>query len=177
MVFVDGENLAIRFGQTLDEASPPAHVSFRKDAYVWSMVLDEGLKHYELVRKYYYTSALGDEVVLTAIEDELRSIGVDAPRVFKRTKSRGSKRVDIALVTDLLSHAYRDNFDIAVLVSGDEDFVPAVNAVTAEGKIVVVWAFSAALSPALRRSADYWFDLSGVLFASKEAAWDEVFHR
>jgi uncharacterized LabA/DUF88 family protein len=53
------------------------------------------------------------------------------------------KRVDTRLVADLLQLAANDAFDAAVLVSGDEDFVPAVEAVSALGKQVWVATWSA----------------------------------
>lgn len=176
MVFVDGENLSIRYGALLAGGVPKGHVSYIKDTFVWSEVLNKGLEFYEVVRKYYYTSALGDEDALLHHEEKLRSAGIEAPRVFKKAKGRSSKRVDVALVTDLLLHAFRDNYDIAILISGDEDFVPAVKTISAEGKVVVLWAMSQGLSPALKRSADFFFDLDTVLLVGKEAAWKNVFH-
>jgi NYN domain len=53
------------------------------------------------------------------------------------------KRVDTRLVADLIHHAANGNFDAAVLVSGDDDFVPAVEAVNALGKQVWVATWSA----------------------------------
>ncbi|MGH7278025.1 MAG: NYN domain-containing protein, partial [Candidatus Rokuibacteriota bacterium] len=53
------------------------------------------------------------------------------------------KRVDTRLVADLIHHAANDNFDAAVLISGDDDFVPAVEAVNALGKQVWVATWSA----------------------------------
>ncbi len=53
------------------------------------------------------------------------------------------KRVDTRLVADLLQHAASGAFDAAVLVSGDDDFVPAVEAVNALGKQVWVATWSA----------------------------------
>jgi hypothetical protein len=53
------------------------------------------------------------------------------------------KRVDTRLVADLIHHAANSNFDAAVLVSGDDDFVPAVEAVNALGKQVWVATWSA----------------------------------
>ena len=47
-----------------------------------------------------------------------------------------------------------DNFDVAVVVSGDRDFVPSIEMVRGLGKQVEVAAFSGALSARLRRSAD-----------------------
>ncbi|MGH8886230.1 MAG: NYN domain-containing protein [Egibacteraceae bacterium] len=47
------------------------------------------------------------------------------------------KGVDTAIVTDLLSLAWQGGYDVAVLVSGDADFIPAVEHVQAKGLKVV----------------------------------------
>jgi uncharacterized LabA/DUF88 family protein len=53
------------------------------------------------------------------------------------------KRVDTRLVADLIQFAANGAYDAAVLVSGDDDFVPAVEAVNALGKQVWVATWSA----------------------------------
>ncbi len=53
------------------------------------------------------------------------------------------KRVDTRLVADLIHYAANNAFDAAVLVSGDDDFVPAVDAINALGKQVWVATWSA----------------------------------
>jgi hypothetical protein len=56
--------------------------------------------------------------------------------------SNGEKGVDAALVTDLLSLAWQRAYDVAILVSGDADYVPAVEYVQSQGLKVInaVWA-------------------------------------
>src|SRR5918911_1555826 len=53
------------------------------------------------------------------------------------------KRVDTRLVANLIHYAANGAYDAAVLVSGDDDFVPAVEAVNALGKQVWVATWSA----------------------------------
>jgi uncharacterized LabA/DUF88 family protein len=53
------------------------------------------------------------------------------------------KRVDSRLVADLIHYAANGAYDAAVLISGDDDFVPAVEAVNALGKQVWVATWSA----------------------------------
>jgi uncharacterized LabA/DUF88 family protein len=47
------------------------------------------------------------------------------------------KGVDAALVTDLLSLAWQHAYDVAVLVSGDADYIPAVEYVQSQGLKVI----------------------------------------
>jgi uncharacterized protein (TIGR00288 family) len=91
-------------------------------------------------------------------------MGIEAPRVFPRRRSGRSKRVDITLATEMLLHAHRKNYDIAILVGGDEDYVPLVEAVKSEGRRVALWALESGLSSALRKSADHYWNIGELLF-------------
>ena len=68
---------------------------------------------------------------------------VRCPQCGEDNEFTTEKRVDTRLVADLIQHAAKNNFDAAVLVSGDADFVPAVEAVNALGKQVWVATWSA----------------------------------
>lgn len=61
---------------------------------------------------------------------------------------------DIHLATDMLSLAYEDIYDVAILVSGDGDFVPAVWKVQKLGKKVENAYFYASRSDFLRKVCD-----------------------
>src|SRR5437870_4104979 len=65
------------------------------------------------------------------------------PGCGKEYEYTTEKRVDTRLVADLIHYAASNAFDAAVLVSGDDDFVPAVEAVNALGKQVWVATWSA----------------------------------
>jgi uncharacterized LabA/DUF88 family protein len=88
------------------------------------------------------------------MEIALKDAGIEAPRVFSRGRDGRSKKVDVALSTDMLLHATRRHYDLAVLVTGDADFIPLVEAVQDEGNRVHVWALSNGLSPPLKIAAD-----------------------
>ena len=51
------------------------------------------------------------------------------------------KGVDIQLATDMITHNYKNNYDVAVLVAGDNDYVGALQAVKDNGKHVEVALF------------------------------------
>jgi uncharacterized LabA/DUF88 family protein len=51
--------------------------------------------------------------------------------------SKPEKGVDAAIVTDMLSLAWQNAYDVAVLVSSDADFVPAVERVQERGLKVI----------------------------------------
>lgn len=174
MLFVDGENFTMRGQDVLFDANEPpiAGPYWRRNVYLWIptklrrvAALMRGLPSDELVRGYYYTSCQGATDEQDAVRDSLRDLGFD-PIVFRRppeTTGRSSKGVDIALTTDVLSHASLDNFGIAVIASGDGDYVPLVEAVKRLGKRVYVLSFAGRTSPALRRASDQYGDFSARL--------------
>ena len=167
MTFVDGENLAMRYGAMLQSGRyvARAETKYLKDIYVWHNVLgtDNVVDQGGIMRTHYYTSVQGDHPLVETVSKELKAAGVSAPRVFKKAAGGRSKRVDVSLATDMLRHAAHKNFDIGVLVTGDEDFVPLVEAVQAEGCGVHVWALPDGLSPRLVHSADEFVDLTPYL--------------
>ena len=68
---------------------------------------------------------------------------VRCPACSNENEYTTEKRVDTRLVADLIHYAANNAYDAAVLVSGDDDFVPAVEAVGALGKQVWVATWSA----------------------------------
>ncbi len=51
------------------------------------------------------------------------------------------KGVDIMLATDMLTHSFKNNYDVAILVAGDNDYMGAIQAVKDNGKNVEVALF------------------------------------
>jgi uncharacterized LabA/DUF88 family protein len=113
----------------------------------------------------------GPAEVRRRLHDHLRSIGF---RVVARDVSfaeeRGQKEVDVALATELVAAVLRNALDVAILVSGDRDFVPAVERARTEGKRVEIAFFggapqsggSSSFSGHLQRVADRVHDLDSI---------------
>jgi uncharacterized LabA/DUF88 family protein len=172
MMFVDGENLTKRAQKIADEAAVELQEGpyYTRDVFVWLPDREATLSllpsRYKIqpnaIRSYYYTTTRGAENQIKRIREALWEIGFQ-PEVFKKPRTREqAKGVDIALTKDLLSHAYNDNYDVAVLVAGDGDYVPLVTEVKRLGKLVFVVFFSTGelgLSPELRLASDTFFGL------------------
>jgi uncharacterized LabA/DUF88 family protein len=170
MFFVDGENLTIQAQKHFGSRLRPGRYH-QADVFVWfpdhrprASMFGSNLApdlFGEAVRAYYYTSLTGSEDDLASVRRALRTIGFE-PRVFKRdVKGRPSKGVDIGLATDFLSNAFLGNYDAAVLLAGDGDYVPMVEEVKRLGKRVYVTFFesSTGLNSKLRLVADDFFPL------------------
>lgn len=72
------------------------------------------------------------------------------------------KEVDSSMVCGIVSNAYKDNYDTAIIVSGDRDFLPAVELVMSLGKKVEIAGFTMTMSNILSESGDVYHDLDGV---------------
>ncbi len=64
------------------------------------------------------------------------------------------KGIDVMIVTDLLQFAWKDLYDIALVVSGDADFAYAMQAVKNTGKYLEVACFESNASKDLLEVAD-----------------------
>ena len=152
MVFIDGSNLY----HVLSQSCGRHDLQFDK----FALKLANGR---DLKRIYYYN--------IRQESDSNPNIGVeqqkflesmyDTPYVEVRLgiwKQRGDimveKGVDVMLATDLITHAYKDHYDTAIVVSGDADFYPALQAVKDVGKHIEVAAFDMNLSAESSRVAD-----------------------
>jgi uncharacterized LabA/DUF88 family protein len=62
------------------------------------------------------------------------------------------KGTDVQLATDMITHSYKGNYDVAILVAGDNDFAGAVQAVKDNGKHVEVALFGKEGTSQLLRS-------------------------
>jgi uncharacterized LabA/DUF88 family protein len=72
------------------------------------------------------------------------------------------KGVDVQLATDMITHAFKNNYDVAILVAGDNDFVGAIQAIKDNGKHVEVALFGQeSTSRQLRDVADRVISLDG----------------
>jgi len=71
---------------------------------------------------------------------------------FDKISTSGAieKKVDINIAIDVVSLAYENAYDTAVLVSGDGDFVPVVKKLKKLGKGVEIWAFKYSLANILK---------------------------
>ena len=103
-----------------------------------------------LVGAYYYTGfseQSGLERFLGGLEtkrgfyvrrEPIVDRDTECPHCHSTIRYQIEKRVDTRLVAEMVQLAARDTFDCAVVFSGDEDLVPALEAVNSFGKPVYV---------------------------------------
>ena len=171
MLFVDGENFTIQ-GQELANKKSIALTEGRyysKNTFLWIPGFDAHQRcadgHLTLspmsIRSMYYTSVVGDTEKMEEIRTKLWELKFQ-PETFKKRKQREkAKGVDIALTKDLMFNAFRGNYDVAVLITGDGDFVPVIEEVRRLGKVVYLAFFETiGLSKSLKLACDSFTDMT-----------------
>ena len=148
-VFIDGNNLfhAARF-HNID-------IDYNK---LLRVLLGDG----RLLRAFFYTGVdVGAErqqgFLLWMRRNGFRVVHKELKTFYDGTRKAN---LDVEIAVDMLSLAGR--YDTAVLVSGDEDFVYAVNAVAYKGCRVEVAGFRSNTAPKLIDVADYFIDLGDI---------------
>jgi len=91
-------------------------------------------------------------------EETCKALVDTCPSCKKPLRGTVEKGVDAAIITDLISMAFDENYDIAVLISGDADHAPAVQYIQKKTDKQIVQAFFKAHGDTLRN-----------------ACWDHIF--
>jgi uncharacterized LabA/DUF88 family protein len=160
-VFIDGNNLfhAARF-HNID-------IDYNK---LLRVLLGDG----RLLRAFFYTGVdAGAErqqgFLLWMRRNGFRVIQKELKTFYDGTRKAN---LDVEIAVDMLSLAGK--YDTAVLVSGDEDFVYAVNAVAYKGCRVEVAGFRSNTAPKLIDVADFFIDLGEIGdMVRKDSSQDE----
>lgn len=186
LVFVDGENLALRFKELLASGRKPRpDTVYIEDAFVWNnRVFADCI--WNIKRLAYYTSVVGDDPRVRNVREAISSttflcttdLTADTTRTrsgqilpFVRKKSSRSRKesiCDIAISVDVMRACYRDHADAVWIFSGDGDFIQLIEEVIHSGKCAYVAAFSSGLSDELRFVVDEFFMLDDFFFLSLE---------
>ena len=152
MIFVDLQNV-IRSVETMGT------MRLNFDFYAMAMYLT-GTRN--LVGAYVFDTRMpfGVEDRLRRFHDKLRYLGfrVIAREAYDENRKE-QKEVDVALACELVAHAFKDNYDVAILVSGDRDFIPAIQQIQSAGKKVEVAAFANSVGSEMRKAGDNFHEL------------------
>ncbi len=153
MVFIDAMNLY--------ESLQAMGADTKLDYHKFSLKLAGN--HRRLIRSYVYTGSYEQTRDPDKYKQQMKFFNkVHAmPFVMLKTRplmARGGtyiqKGVDTLIATDMVTMAFLGHYDVAILVSGDGDLAPAVDAVKAAGKQIIVAASYRSRSYAIAKSAD-----------------------
>lgn len=142
MVFIDGSNMYHSL-----------KALFRRTDIDLGKFSAKLLGRRRLVRMYYYNAKVGKREEPQRFNDQAKFFNSVAAIPYTelrlgRLVYNGwpntppyEKGVDVLLATDMLVHSFKSNYDTAILVAGDNDFVAALQAVKDNGKHVEVALF------------------------------------
>lgn len=142
MIFIDGSNLY---------HSLKSH--FKRTDLDIGRFCTKILDRRRLIRIYYYNAKVGIKEEPERYRDQQKFFNsVETIPYLEMRLGRlvynnwpstppFEKGVDVQLATDMITHSFKNNYDTAILVAGDNDFVGALQAVKDNGKNVEVALF------------------------------------
>ena len=81
------------------------------------------------------------------------------PLKYSRTQGVFQKGVDVQLAVDLVSNSYLNNYDIAVLFSGDIDLYESIKLVKTLGKQIIIFSNGKLMSFGMIKICDFYKDI------------------
>jgi len=154
MVFIDAQNLL--------SGSRDYEDGIQNDPVKLMNTLTED---YDLLRSYWFdTYPPGDKESKTGFFHFLETNGFRVVDMPLRENDDGyeQKGLDITLATELIARGFDDAYDVAVVVTGDDDFNRAIRYVQDRGKVIEVAAFESTMSDGLKRRADTYVKLDDI---------------
>lgn len=187
LVFVDGENLALRYREMVAAGRTPLPDNiYIENCFVWNQrVLNDHL--WRIKRLSYYTSVVGDDPMVRIVRERIAATtfrcvtdrtqtgehfrtGQIVPFVRKKSaRSRKESICDIAIAVDIMRACYRDHAGTIWLLSGDGDFVQLLTEVVHSGKSTYASAFSSGLNDEIKFVVDEFLPLDKYVFLEERA--------
>ena len=162
MIFIDGSNLYHSL-----------KAFFRRTDIDIGKFANKLLEKRRLIRVYYYNARVGLKEEPERYRDQHKFFNsVEAIPYCELRLGRlvynnwpnsppYEKGVDILMATDMITHSYKNNYDVAIVVAGDNDYVPAIQAVKDNGKNTEVALFGKQSSSLqLRKVTDTVIDIN-----------------
>ena len=158
MVFIDGSNLLIEMGKKINisfRADKPPLAALNLSNFIINQVING--QGFVKIRRYWFASFQGDEEYKLGLSKHLRKLDFE-PILFKKRNGK-EKGVDIALTMKVLVNAFNQNYDIAYIIAGDEDYLGLLREVKRYGPIIYGSFFSEGLSERLELEFDVFRNL------------------
>ena len=154
MVFIDGSNLfhAIRRNGV--------RINYEK-------LRDKLVKGRNLIQSFYFCS-VPPNPKQSQIDFlmKLRDTGYEVKEYKLRKMPDGSfkeKGVDVGLATELLVQAFNRNYDVGVVIAGDEDYKGVIGEAKRLGRKIEIASFKDTVNADFRRSGNLFIPLDDIL--------------
>ena len=152
-IFIDGNN----FYYGLKDHNLSTHINFEK------LGVKLCSNYGELMRIYYYNAPVDQFKEPDSYRSQQKFfdklyrtpyLEVRLGRLMKRGDTYVEKGVDVLLSVDMIQKAFENQYDIAILLSGDGDLAHAVSVVKNQGKHVINACFDVGRSHHLLEVCD-----------------------
>lgn len=167
-VFVDGSNLYFALKRNGKNT--------RVDYYELSRALVGPNR--TLIRTYYYNASwdpaaypdkFKDQQPFLDSLDKTPYLELRLGRIVQHNGQKVEKGVDVRLASDMVFYASKDFYDVAIVVTEDQDFAPAMASVKELGKHVELALFSDGQNRDMLRVADRVIPLADVMTKNKDS--------
>ena len=134
MIFIDGGYLREGFKRIYGQAE----INFAGLFVLLKKLAFEERRHPEVIRAYYYDAQVDPEEDFAKFKEQKKYFSniekhavyeVKLARLKETKKGKKQKGVDVMLAIDMITKAFMNHFDIAILLAGDDDFLDLVKAV------------------------------------------------
>ncbi len=158
MIFIDGSNLYHGMKDILGQV-----------AIDYQSLINMLVKNRNLIRTYYYTPVInrGEAEEQYRSQQRFLTYLADIPYfevkfgiLVRQGEVLVEKSIDVKLAVDMVKYAAMNQYDVAILVSGDGDYTPAVETVKEMGKHVECAFFPQETSSQLKQIVDIFFELN-----------------
>ncbi len=153
MIFIDGSNLFHRLRK----------LGIRID---YGKLRDCLVGGRNLIHAFYFCSLPpGPKQTQVDFLAKLRSLGFEVKTypLRQRGETLIEKGVDVALATEVLVQAFQRNFDVGVLVTGDEDFKGIVGEAKRLGRKIEIAAFGSSASRDFQQCGNRFIPLDDIV--------------
>lgn len=152
IIFIDARNLIEGEKAFCSKEGKQSSLGYKE-------LMDYFSSQFHLIRGYYYDGAPHKSQLSAGrkkLYQLLRQWGITLrlKEIDFQRPNPSQKGVDIYLTADMISLAYENAYDVAIIASGDGDYYALVELVKSKGKKVWVLSFSLCLSESLRECAD-----------------------
>lgn len=136
------ESLIWKLSNTLEHLDTDKKEEFKKYIEETKQKREKQRELFNTLNKYYFF--------------EVRKKPLQFSRFSKRIFQKG---IDVQIAVDLVSNAYIDNYDIAVLFSGDIDLLESLKTIKSLGKNVIILSHKRNIAKEMIKQADFYIDI------------------
>ncbi len=117
----------------------------------------EGTREYSMDGRHKFLTFLKKGLGFTVRKKELKRINV---QTIEGLVIQEKGNMDVEITIDAIHH--KKTYDVALLFSGDSDFLSLVTYLKADGKKVIIYSSKNNISEELRTGADGYFDVLSI---------------